>query len=164
METRTLGKSGPAVSLVGLGCNNFGGRIDLEATRKVVDRALDLGITLFDTADTYGNRGGSETCLGEILGPRRKNIVLATKCGLPMDDAGTMKGAAPAYIRSAVEASLKRLKTDWIDLYQIHRPDRLLQLRGLADGRGRVDVARAWPRLFHIEPRRIQPARAQHRT
>ncbi|MGE5146099.1 MAG: aldo/keto reductase [Candidatus Eiseniibacteriota bacterium] len=123
METRTLGKSGPTVSLVGLGCNNFGGRIDLAATRKVVDRALDLGITLFDTADTYGNRGGSETCLGEVLGPRRKTIVLATKCGLPMDDAGTMKGAAPAYIRSAIEASLKRLKTDWIDLYQIHRPD-----------------------------------------
>ena len=123
MEMRTLGKSGPAVSLVGLGCNNFGGRIDLEATRKVVDRALDLGITLFDTADTYGNRGGSETCLGEVLGPRRKNIVLATKCGRPMDDAGTMQGAAPAYVRSAVEASLKRLKTDWIDLYQIHWPD-----------------------------------------
>ena len=123
MEARTLGKSGPIVSLVGLGCNNFGGRIDLEATRKVVDKALDLGITLFDTADVYGNRGGSETCLGEVLGPRRKKIVLATKCGLPMDDAGTMRGAAPAYIRASVEASLKRLKTDWIDLYQIHRPD-----------------------------------------
>jgi aryl-alcohol dehydrogenase-like predicted oxidoreductase len=123
METRTLGRSGPLVSLVGLGCNNFGGRIDLEATRKVVGKALDLGITLFDTADVYGNRGGSETCLGQILGPRRKNIVLASKCGLPMDDAGTMRGASPAYIRSSIEASLKRLKTDWIDLYQIHRPD-----------------------------------------
>jgi aryl-alcohol dehydrogenase-like predicted oxidoreductase len=111
------------VSLVGLGCNNFGGRIDVAATRRVVDKALDLGITLFDTADVYGNRGGSETCLGEVLGPRRKDIVLATKFGLPMDDAGTMKRAAPAYIRSAIEASLKRLKTDWIDLYQLHRPD-----------------------------------------
>jgi aryl-alcohol dehydrogenase-like predicted oxidoreductase len=123
METRTLGKSGPTVSLVGLGCNNFGGRIDLAATRRVVDKALDLGITLFDTADVYGKRGGSETCLGEVLGKRRQNIVLATKCGLPMDDAGTKRGAAPAYIRSAIEASLRRLKTDWIDLYQIHRPD-----------------------------------------
>jgi aryl-alcohol dehydrogenase-like predicted oxidoreductase len=123
MEVRRLGRAGPPVSLVGLGCNNFGGRIDLAATRRVVDKALDLGITLFDTADVYGNRGGSEACLGEILGARRKNIVLATKCGLPMDDAGTMRGASPAYIRSAIEASLKRLKTDWIDLYQIHRPD-----------------------------------------
>ncbi|HVO13871.1 MAG TPA: aldo/keto reductase, partial [Alphaproteobacteria bacterium] len=69
METRRLGNAGPLVSLVGLGCNNFGGRIDLAATRRVVDKALDLGITLFDTADVYGNRGGSETCLGEILGP-----------------------------------------------------------------------------------------------
>jgi aryl-alcohol dehydrogenase-like predicted oxidoreductase len=123
METRTLGTSDLRVSLVGLGCNNFGGRIDVAATRRVVDKALDLGITLFDSADVYGNRGGSETCLGEVLGPRRKDIVLATKFGLPMDDAGTMKGAAPAYIRSALEASLKRLKTDWIDLYQLHRPD-----------------------------------------
>jgi aryl-alcohol dehydrogenase-like predicted oxidoreductase len=111
------------VSVVGLGCNNFGGRIDLAATRRVVDRALDLGVTLLDTADVYGNRGGSETFLGEILGPRRAKTVLATKFGLPMDEAGTMKGAAPQYIRAAVEASLRRLKTDWIDLYQLHRPD-----------------------------------------
>ena len=123
METRRLGTSDLRVSLVGLGCNNFGGRIDLAATRRVVDKAIDLGITLFDTADVYGNRGGSETCLGEVLGTRRKAIVLATKFGLPMDDAGKMKGAAPRYIRSALEASLKRLKTDWIDLYQLHRPD-----------------------------------------
>jgi aryl-alcohol dehydrogenase-like predicted oxidoreductase len=123
METRTLGTSDLRVSLVGLGCNNFGGRIDLAATRSVVDKAIELGVTLFDTADVYGNRGGSETCLGQVLGHRRKDIVLATKCGLPMDDSGTMRGAAPAYIRSAIEASLKRLKTDWIDLYQMHRFD-----------------------------------------
>jgi aryl-alcohol dehydrogenase-like predicted oxidoreductase len=123
MEFRNLGRSGLRVSLVGLGCNNFGGRIDLDATRKVVHRALDAGITLFDTADSYGNRGGSETMLGEILGDRRKDIVLATKFSQPMNDAGTLKGASRGYIMTAVEASLRRLKTDWIDLYQQHLPD-----------------------------------------
>ena len=125
MEERNLGKSGLRVSLVGLGCNNFGGRIDLEATRKVVHKALDCGITLFDTADTYGERGGSESFLGQILGERRKNIVLATKFGMPMDDAGRLKGGSRRYIMHAVEASLKRLKTDWIDLYQLHDYDPL---------------------------------------
>jgi aryl-alcohol dehydrogenase-like predicted oxidoreductase len=122
METRTLGRSDLRVSLVGLGCNNFG-RLDIEASRKVVDRALDLGITLLDTADVYGDRGGSEEQLGEILGPRRKAIVLATKFGMQMGDAGAKKGASRHYIMEAVEASLKRLKTDWIDLYQLHQPD-----------------------------------------
>ena len=125
MEFRNLGRSGLRVSLVGLGCNNFGGRIDLDATRKVVHRALDAGITLFDTADSYGNRGGSETMLGEILGDRRKDIVLATKFSQPMNDAGTLRGASRRYIMTAVEASLRRLKTDWIDLYQQHLPDPL---------------------------------------
>jgi aryl-alcohol dehydrogenase-like predicted oxidoreductase len=120
MELRHLGRSGLKVSEVGLGCNNFG-VIDLEASRKVVHRALDVGITLLDTADVYGNRGGSETQLGEILGPRRKDIVLATKFGMPMDDTGG--GASRRAIVTAAEASLKRLKTDWIDLYQVHRPD-----------------------------------------
>jgi len=123
MQTRKLGAAGPEVSLVGLGGNNFGGRIDLAASRLVVNKALDLGITLIDTADSYGNRGGSEEVLGTILGPRRKDIVLATKFGLPMDDAGTLKGASRRYIIHAIEASLRRLKTDWIDLYQLHRPD-----------------------------------------
>lgn len=125
MEIRNLGRSGLRVSLVGLGCNNFGGRIDLDATRRVVHRALDLGITLFDTADYYGNRGGSESQLGEVLGDRRKDIVLATKFAFPMDDAETLKGASRRYIMSAVEGSLRRLRTDWIDLYQLHRPDPL---------------------------------------
>jgi aryl-alcohol dehydrogenase-like predicted oxidoreductase len=125
VRQRNLGTSGLLVSLVGLGCNNFGGRIDLEASRKVVHKALDLGITLFDTADVYGNQGGSETCLGAILGDRRKEIVLATKFAMPMDRDGTLKGASRRYIMSAVEASLKRLKTDWIDLYQVHQPDPL---------------------------------------
>ncbi len=122
MEHRDLGRSGLRVSLVGLGCNNFG-MIDIEASRKVVHRALDLGITLFDTADVYGKRGGSEEQLGEILGPRRKEIVLATKVGMPMDDSGAKKGASRRYIMEAVEASLKRLKTEWIDLYQLHQAD-----------------------------------------
>lgn len=125
MKQRPLGTSGLQVSLVGLGCNNFGGRIDLEASRKVVHKALDLGITLLDTADIYGERGGSETILGQVLGDRRKDIVLATKFGMPMDEAGVVKSASRRYILSAVEASLRRLRTDWIDLYQLHTPDPL---------------------------------------
>jgi len=125
VDQRNLGKSGLRVSAVGLGCNNFGLKLDAEGTRKVVHRALDLGITFLDTADHYGNMGGSESCLGEILGERRKDVVLATKFAMPMDAAGTKAGASRRYIMAAVEASLKRLKTDWIDLYQLHRPDPL---------------------------------------
>jgi aryl-alcohol dehydrogenase-like predicted oxidoreductase len=137
VEIRNLGRSGLRVSAIGLGCNNFGGRIDLEASRVVVHAALDAGITLLDTADVYGERGGSETALGEILGPRRKDIVLATKFGMPMDTSGTLKGASRRYIMAAVEASLKRLRTDWIDLYQLHEADPLTPieetLRALED-------------------------------
>ena len=128
MEYRNLGSSGLRVSLVGLGCNNFGMRLDLEQTRAVVDRAFDLGITLFDTADMYGGRGGSETQLGKILGHRRKDIVLASKFGMAMSDDGTKIGASRRYIMSALEDSLRRLKTDWIDLYQLHQPDPLTPL------------------------------------
>ena len=123
MELRNLGPSGLQVSVVGLGCNNFGGRIDLEASRQVVQKAIDLGITFFDTADVYGDRGGSEAALGEILGTRRKDIVLASKFGIQMDADGKLKGGSRRYIMSAAEASLQRLKTDWIDLYQFHQPD-----------------------------------------
>jgi aryl-alcohol dehydrogenase-like predicted oxidoreductase len=123
MQKRKLGDSGPEVSLVGLGANNFGGRIDLAASHLVVDRALDLGVTLIDTADVYGLKGGSEECLGRILGVRRKKVVLATKFGLPMDDSGRLRGASRRYVMHAAEASLRRLKTDWIDLYQLHRSD-----------------------------------------
>jgi aryl-alcohol dehydrogenase-like predicted oxidoreductase len=124
MDYRPLGKSGIKVSAIGLGCNNFGLRADLAQTRAVVDRAIELGITLFDTADRYGSpHGSSETFLGQALGARRKDIVLASKFGNAMDDSGQMQGASPRYIRIAVEASLKRLRTDWIDLYQFHRPD-----------------------------------------
>ena len=122
METRNLGVSGLRVSLVGLGCNSFSVRIDLEAARKVLRKALDLGITLIDTADAYG-KGGSETFIGEIIGNRRNDVVLATKFGLRMGEG--LCGASRRYIMTAVEASLKRLRTDHIDLYQLHRPDPL---------------------------------------
>ncbi|WP_441281013.1 aldo/keto reductase [Tardiphaga sp. 862_B3_N1_1] len=125
METRNLGRSGLRVSAVGLGCNNFGQRTDLETARKVIHKAIDLGITLFDTADIYAGMGGSETVLGEVLGDRRKDIVLATKYGKPMSNDGSKQGASRRYIMSAVEASLKRLKTDYIDLYQQHDYDAL---------------------------------------
>jgi aryl-alcohol dehydrogenase-like predicted oxidoreductase len=126
VQQRNLGKSGLRVSALGLGCNNFGGRSDFAATRAVVHKALDLGITFFDEADTYGEpRGNSETYLGQILGERRKEIVLATKFARPMDGSGRFEGASRRYIMVEVEASLKRLKTDWIDLYQQHQPDPL---------------------------------------
>jgi aryl-alcohol dehydrogenase-like predicted oxidoreductase len=123
MRDRQLGTTALRVSPVGLGCNNFGVRLDRAAAHNVVHAALDAGITLFDTADIYGKRGGSEILLGEALGARRKDIVLITKFGLPMDDEGRCKGGSARYVVTAIEASLKRLKTDWIDLYYLHRPD-----------------------------------------
>jgi len=123
MQKRKLGAVGPEVSLVGLGANNFGRRIDFASARPVIDAALDRGITLIDTADAYGNGGASEDFLGRALGPRRKDVVLATKFGLPLDGGGASGGASRRYIVQAVEASLRRLRTDWIDLYQLHRPD-----------------------------------------
>jgi aryl-alcohol dehydrogenase-like predicted oxidoreductase len=145
VEFRNLGRSGLRVSAIGLGCNNFGRRIDLEATRKVIHRALDLGITLFDTADIYGGSGGaypfagrsgrfdtadiygasggSETAMGQVLGDARKRIVLATKFGMQMDTSGEREGGSRRWIMTAVEDSLRRLRTDWIDLYQFHRFD-----------------------------------------
>jgi len=125
MQIRNLGGSGLRVSAVGLGCNNFGQRVDLEGSRKVIHRALDLGITLFDTADIYAGMGGSETVLGTVLGDKRKDIVLATKYSKPMASDGTKQGASRRYIMNAVEASLRRLKTDYIDLYQQHDYDEL---------------------------------------
>lgn len=126
MQERNLGTSGLRVSTVGIGCNNFGGRIGTAETGRVIDAAIDLGVTLFDTADMYSNRGGSETAMGEILkGGKRQKIVLATKCGMQMDDAGKLKGASRRYILSALEGSLKRLQTDYVDLYQVHQVDPL---------------------------------------
>lgn len=123
MVKRPFGTTGLAVSALGLGCNNFAARLDLTQTRAVIDAALEAGITFIDTADVYGNRGGSETMIGETLGSRRKDVILATKFGLPMDDEGHLKGGSRSYAMAAVEASLKRLKTDWIDVYYLHRPD-----------------------------------------
>ena len=123
MEKRKLGSSDLELSLVGLGTNNFGGRIDLEAARKVVDRALDLGVTHFDTADVYGKGGGSEEAIGALLGARRKQVTLATKFGKPMANMPEEHRGRRAYVLAAVEASLKRLKTDWIDLLYQHEPD-----------------------------------------
>jgi aryl-alcohol dehydrogenase-like predicted oxidoreductase len=129
MRYRTLGDSGLLVSVVGLGCNNFGGRIDLQRTRAVVDAAIDAGITLFDTAEMYGKDGGSELALGEVLAGRRDKVVLATKFGHQKVDMGYGPAAGAkggrGYIRLAVEKSLWRLGTDYIDLYQLHTPDPL---------------------------------------
>ena len=122
MRTRRLGNDGPGVSVVGLGCNNFGGRVDLEGTREVVDAALDAGVTLLDTADIYGGKGGSESFLGEVLEGRRDRVVFATKFGGDMGD-GTEARGSRGYIRKAIDASLQRLRTDYVDLYQYHTPD-----------------------------------------
>ena len=125
MTYRQLGDSGLTVSTVGLGCNNFGRRLDQEGTNAVVRQALESGITLFDTADIYGH-GASEEMLGLALGSERENVVVATKFGMDMQGANGpdwgVRGSR-RYIRKAVETSLRRLGTDWIDLYQLHRPD-----------------------------------------
>jgi len=123
MEYRNMGSSGLQVTLAGLGCNNFGMRIDAEQTRAVVHRALDEGITLFDTADIYGGRGASEEMLGKALGGRRQEIVLASKFGMVMGEGPYLRGASRRYIMAACEASLRRLGTDYLDLYQVHTPD-----------------------------------------
>ncbi len=116
-------KLGPLeVTVVGLGCNNFGGRIGEDATRAVVDAALEAGVTFFDTADIYGNKGGSEQLLGEILEGRRDQVVLATKFGKEMGDGATRRGSRD-YILRALDASMERLRTDVIDLYQHHEED-----------------------------------------
>ena len=118
METRRIGSLD--VSVVGLGCNNFGNRIDDERTREVIEAALEAGITLFDTADVYGG-GRSEELIGEWIAGRRDRVVIATKFGMPLDEE--RQGASPEHVRRACEDSLRRLRTDHIDLYQLHRPD-----------------------------------------
>ncbi len=123
MQQRTLGSSDLEVSAVGLGANNFGGRMDTAQVRAVVHKALDCGVTLIDTADAYGPDGKSEASIGEVLGPRRKDMVLATKFGLDVSGNHKLAGGSRGYVMKAVEDSLKRLRTDWIDLYQMHYPD-----------------------------------------
>ncbi len=122
MRFRNLGDTGLKVSEVGLGCNNFGMRVDASGTAAVVHAALDCGINFFDTADYYG-KSQSEVFLGQALGKRRSEVVIATKFGLPMGDSPLTQGASRRYVMRAAEASLKRLNTDYIDLYQIHFPD-----------------------------------------
>ncbi len=123
MEHRNLGNSGLKVSLVGLGCNNFGGRLDAEGTKAVVDKCIDVGITFFDTADVYGGRGKSEEYLAPALKPHRRNIVIATKSASPMGEGPYWRGASRKYLMDAVDDCLRRLDTDFIDLYQVHVPD-----------------------------------------
>jgi aryl-alcohol dehydrogenase-like predicted oxidoreductase len=122
LSHRPLGHSGIEVSVVGLGCNNFGRRLDLDGTRAVIDACLTEGIDFLDTADVYGGDGASEKLLGEVLQGRREQVVLATKFGMDMGDGKGPRGSAD-YVRQAAEASLERLQTDVIDLYWYHEPD-----------------------------------------
>lgn len=125
MEMRNIGASGLKVSTLGVGCNNFGGRLDLAQSKAVVHAALDHGVTHFDTADVYpmGAGGASEEFLGKGLGKRRAEVVVATKFGMKMDPEGRLQGGSRRYLTGAVEASLRRLGTDWIDLLYLHKPD-----------------------------------------
>lgn len=155
MKQRGFGTTGLQVSAVGLGCNNFGGRHDRAATAAVVHTALDAGITLFDTADIYGNRGGSETLLGQALGARRKDVVLVTKFGLPMDDSGRRQGGSRRYMLEAAEASLRRLNTDWIDVYYYHRPDPKTPIE---ETLGALDELKRAGKVRHIGCSNFSPA------
>lgn len=123
MEYRNLGNSGLQVSVAGLGCNNFGMRTDAAASQAVIAKALDVGINFFDTADVYGGRGKSEQILGEALRGKRGDVIIATKFASPMGEGPHWSGASRRYITQAVEASLRRLGSDYIDLYQVHFPD-----------------------------------------
>lgn len=127
MRTRRLGDQGPEVSVLGLGCNNFGWTIPVDESRAVVDAALDGGITLFDTADVYGE-GRSESFLGEALEGRRDGTVVVTKFGMRMPDSPDLPGGSPDYVNWAVDRSLARLRTDRIDVYMYHRPDKVTPL------------------------------------
>lgn len=122
MRLRSLGAEGPVVTVVGLGTNNFGGRIDYEQSKAVVDEAIEQGITLLDTADIY-SQGTSEEYIGRALEGRRDAVFVATKFGKPMDENPSDARGSRAYVRWAVEGSLRRLRTDYIDVYQMHEPD-----------------------------------------
>ena len=133
IETRPLGHSGIQVSVVGLGCNQFGGRVDLDGTREVVDSAIAHGVTFLDTSDRYGDTR-SEAFLGEVLKGRRDQVVLATKFGIDLGDGWNGPRGAPEYIHHAVQNSLRRLQTDVIDLYWYHRPDGITPIGDTLEG------------------------------
>lgn len=140
MEYRNLGKAGVKVSAIGIGCNQFGAKVDLESTKAIVGRALDLGINFFDTADVY-SRGGSEECLGAALEGQRDNVVIATKGRYKMGEGPNDQGTSRYHMMNAVEASLRRLKTDHIDLYQIHEWDETVRIEEML--RALDDLVRA---------------------
>ena len=166
MRSRSLGTGGPDVSVVGLGCNNFGSRVDEQGTRAVVDAALEAGITLFDTADVYGSRGGSEDLLGKALEGRRDRVVLATKFGHAMTDDAPPNRGSREYVRTAIDASLKRLRTDVIDLYQYHRPDGVTPIEETLGAMGElVDEGKVrFIGSSNFEPGQIQKADAFARS
>jgi len=141
MEYRNLGKAGVKVSTIGVGCNQFGGKVDLEGTKAIVHRALEVGINFFDTADAYGNRGGSEENLGAALAGQWERVVVATKVRAKMGDGPNDSGTSRYHIMNGVEASLRRLKTDHIDLYQIHSWDDAVRIEEMM--RALDDLVRA---------------------
>jgi aryl-alcohol dehydrogenase-like predicted oxidoreductase len=168
MRYQPLGNSGLLVSVIGLGCNNFGGRIDVRQARSVVDAAIDAGITLLDTAEMYGTNGGSELALGEILDGRRDKVVLATKFGHQAVDMGYGPAAGAkggrGYIRLAVENSLRRLRTDYIDLYQLHTPDPLTPIQETISALDELVTAGKVRYLGHSNLTGWQAADAAHKA
>ncbi|HSM70294.1 MAG TPA: aldo/keto reductase [Anaerolineales bacterium] len=146
MEYRNLGHAGVKVSAIGIGCNQFGGKVDKNGTKAIVQKALDEGINFFDTADVYGNKGGSEEYLGAALEGLRDQVVIATKVRNAMGDGPNDKGASRYHIMNAVEASLRRLRTDHIDLYQIHRWDESVSVHEMM--RALDDLVRAGKVLY----------------
>jgi aryl-alcohol dehydrogenase-like predicted oxidoreductase len=161
MLTSRLGGSDLEVSRVGLGCNNFGGRLDSAATRAVVDAALDAGINFLDTADIYGGGGGSERFLGDALAGRRDSVVLATKFGQDMEGQnGEGPGGSRDYVRRAIDASLGRLGTDHVDLYYYHRPDGVTPIAETVGAmRELVDEGKVrWLGLSNVDAAQIRQA------
>lgn len=132
MEFRNLGTSGLRISVVGLGAVKLGQDMPDAVTENIIGTMCDLGVNFIDTADVYGVKGRSEEVLGQLLGARRKDFIIASKFGTPIDNSGMTGGASRRYIMMAAEASLRRLKTDWIDLYQIHAPDPLTPIEETA--------------------------------
>lgn len=150
MEKRNVGKSGLRVSAIGLGCNNFGWTLDEQQSRKIIHKALDLGVTLFDTAPVYGKNGGeSEEILGRALGNRRKDAVIVTKFGVPLDGTGRFNTSRAA-IMQEIDSSLKRLNTDYIDVYMLHWPDPATPLQETL--RALDDIVTAGRRATSVAP------------